>query len=570
MRIDQRERIKAHYKVLIAEYVNSTTRDKTAHCSLERAMVERSLKDRENSEWVFDEEMALLPLVWIALVMHFPYGENKSGKPMLLEGWQAFIVSELFGWYNKDKTVRRYRDAYIEVPRKNGKSTFIGALCAYMAFSKKENDGSPCYVGATSLDQAGEVFRRIARGLSHHKGVEISDSKNNKVIKWKGGTIMAISGEPKDGKLSHFAIIDEYHQHKNNLLVNSIASGNVADDKSMLVKITTAGSDLYSVCKLEHDKAVSILKGEMQADRYFTAIYTVDKNDDISNPTTWQKANPNWGVSVSAESFKAQYDSSKFSTTEMIDFKTKNLNIWVNGLNRWANMVKWDTLCTKPFDDAIMTSGTCYGGLDLATVSDFTAFTVDMLKDDVHYQKYFFWLPEERVVELERQLKVPLREWIEKGLVKQTQGATVDYAEVADDILALKEKYNIDLIAYDRRYIQYLAPLMGEVSTSLVEFSQALMSMSPCIKEFERLYLNGKIQSGGNEVMRWMMSMAESKEDGKNNIQLIKPSRSGTLATKTASRIDGVIASIMAVDLASTQAPSETENWLDRIKLYEV
>lgn len=146
-------------------------------------MVARSVKDREKGEWLYDEREALLPLVWIALVMRFPYGENKSGKPMLLEGWQAFIISELFGWYNKEKTVRRFRDAYIEVPRKNGKSTFIGAICAYMAFSKKENDGSPCYVGATSLDQASEVFRRIARGLYHHRDVEVSDSKNNKVIK---------------------------------------------------------------------------------------------------------------------------------------------------------------------------------------------------------------------------------------------------------------------------------------------------------------------------------------------------------------------------------------------------
>lgn len=379
---------------------------------------------------------------------------------------------------------------------------------------------------------------------------------------------MAISGEPKDGKLSHFTIIDEYHQHKNNLLVNSIASGNVADDKSMLVKITTAGSDLYSVCKLEHDKAEQILKGTLDVPRYFTAIYTIDKNDDISKVETWKKANPNWCVSVSEESFKAQYDMCKFSTSELIDFKTKNLNIWVNGLNRWANMVKWDNLCSSPFEESVMKGGTCYAGLDLATVSDFTALTVDRLVKDVHYQKYFFWLPEERVVDLERQLKVPLRAWIEKGLVYTTPGGTVDYDKVAEDILDLREKYNIDLIAYDRRYIQYLAPLMPSVSDRLVEFSQALMSMSPCIKEFERLYLNGKIQSGGNEVMRWMMSMAESKEDGKNNIQLVKPSRSGTLATKNASRIDGVIASIMAVDLASTQSTSDNTPWQDRIKLF--
>lgn len=565
----KKELLKKSYKEKIVSYIKSVERSKTTHSELERLMVKRYQSEKTKKwKWVYDEEKALAPLIWIALMMHFPYGDAKGGKPMILEPWQAFIVSQLFGWYDKDYKVRRYRDAYIEVPRKNGKSTFIGALCAYMAFSKNENDGSPCYVGATSLDQAGEVFRRIARGLSHHKNVIVQDSKNNKVIKWNGGTIIAISGEPKDGKLAHFTIIDEYHQHKNNILVNSIASGNVADDKSMLVKITTAGTDLYSVCKLEHDKCEQILRGTLVSERYFVAIYTIDKNDNVALERTWKKANPNWGVSVSADSFKAQYDNCKFSTSEMIDFKTKNLNVWVSGLDRWANMVKWNTLCCKKFKDDIMKGGVCYAGLDLATVSDFTAFTVDRLKDGVHYQKYFFWLPEERVLDLERQLRVPLREWIQKGYIYTTDGGVVDYSRVAEDIKAIKDEYNVELIAYDKRYMNYLAPLMPEISDSMFEFSQALMSMSPCIKEFERLYLNGLIQSGDNPVMKWMMSSAESKEDAKNNIQLVKPSRSGSLGNKMAARIDGVIASIMAVDTSATHTNEDSVDFTDKIKFY--
>lgn len=539
------------YKKDIQNYINEVLTHTERHSETEILMVKRA-KNEKNGEFVFSWSDALFPLCWITKNMKFPSGAN-MGHPMVFQPWQSFIVSQLFGWSDKDGA-RKYRNAYIEVPRKNGKSTFIGALCGYMAFSKKECDGSPCYVGATTLDQAGEVFERIANSLKHHKDMQIQNSKNNKQIIWKNGRVIGISGEPKDGKLSHFAVIDEYHQHKTNKLINSIASGNVSDDRSMLVRITTAGTDLFGVCKQEHDKALRILQGE-ENESYFVAIYTIDKDDDIADPNSWRKANPNWGVSVSEKSYKAQYENCKHSQIELIDFKTKNLNVWVNGLDRWANMDKWNTLCNIEFDESIFTDGgATYGGLDLSTVKDFTALTIDRYNEGVHYLKNWYFIPEGQVYQLEQTLRVPLRDWVAEGKVVATPGDVIDYGLLAEYIKEIKEKYNLELLGCDKWKLDYLANLMpdwfGEVA---FEFSQGLKTMSPTIKEFERLYLTGKIQANNDPVLRWMMSNAEIRSDGNDNVKLEKPKRDGVRAA----RIDGVISSIMAVDTARTHGEIE-------------
>lgn len=538
------------------KYVSRVTTGKRTVGQMERAMIQRQKEDlsRDSDDWpwVFDWDRATAPLVWMAANLRFPDGV-KMGKPLKLEPWQIFIVMCLFGWVDAKTGIRRYMDAYIEVPRKNGKSTLGGALIDYMAFSEAEGRGSPCYIGATSLDQAGDTFRRASGclELAHHDGLHVADSHAQKEIRYGRQRITAISAAPKDGKLSHCFLCDEYHQHVSNELINSIVSGSVSDPESMTIRITTAGTNLQGVCKMEHDKCVRILQGVVRTDRYFVAIYCPDEGDKIDSPTTWEKANPNWGVSVDKASFRARWDYVKDSESDIVDFKTKNLNMWVSSNLRWANMQVWKEKCDKEIDTASLAGRWCCAGLDLSGNSDFTAFTLDFPEDGEnglrHIQTHMFWVPENRVVSLERQLRVPLRQWIRDGFVRATPGDVVDYSLVAQYIEEVHKLYDLQLIACDKWKIDNLERNMPDWFEDVaIVFSQGMMSMSPSIKEFERNYLLGNIVND-NVVEDWMMSCADVKQDEHGNIKLVKP----TLG-RNASRIDGVITAIMAFDTSST------------------
>ena len=523
----------------------------------EQEMIQRQADDLQRARsadwpWKWDWGKASAPLVWMAANLRFPDGK-KMGRPLKLEPWQIFIVMVMFGWVHSTTGVRRYMDAYIEIPRKNGKSTLGGALIDYMAFSAAEGKGSPCYIGATSLDQAGDTFRRAlgCLELSKPEGLKFADSKNFKEIRYGRQRITAISAAPRDGKLSHCFLCDEYHQHVSNDLLNSIVSGSVSDPESLTIRITTAGTNLQGVCKQEHDKCVRIIQGVVRTDRYFVAIYCPDPGDPIDSEVTWEKANPNWGVSVDVDTFRARWDYVHDSEADLVDFKTKNLNMWVNSNSRWANMSVWREKCCRQIDLPSLEGRWCCAGLDLSGNSDFTAFSIDFPEERkdgiVHTQVHMFWVPENRVVSLERQLKVPLRQWIRDGLVRATPGDVVDYRQVADYIEECHERFDLQLIACDKWKIDNLERNMPDWFQQVaIVFSQGMMSMSPAIKEYERCYLSGDIVND-NEVESWMMSCADSKQDEHGNVKLVKPSLG-----RSASRIDGVITAIMAFDTSTT------------------
>lgn len=306
-----RQQLHGYFVAQYESYRDAVLSGQRLSSALERAMVKRQEADLSRTmRWRFDAKRATAPLVWFAANLRFPSGDKK-GKPLKLEPWQVWIIMVLFGWVDENGN-RRFNDAYVEVPRKNGKSALAGAILDYLAFAKGESNGNPCFIGATSLDQAGECFERAADELMS-TDAKVFNSKNNKVITWNGGKIVALAAEPKDGKLPHGAIIDEYHQHRTNDLIDSITSGNVSDPNVLVMRITTAGTKLNGVCKQEHDKCRKILEGSIPMDRYFVAIYTLDPTDSPDDPSMWPKANPNYGVSVDAEMLMGRFNYSKGS-----------------------------------------------------------------------------------------------------------------------------------------------------------------------------------------------------------------------------------------------------------------
>ena len=513
-------------------------------------MVERQEHDLERDfGWHFDLEAATRPLIWFACNLKFPSGDRK-GENLKLSPWQIWITMVLFGWVNR-KNQRRYIDAYIEIARKNGKSAWAAAILCYLAFATGEGNGNPCYIAATTLDQAQECFDRAKDELPPGAGVNITNSKYNKTIYDTSGRIQAVTASPKDGKLPHGTIIDEYHQHKDNELVNSFISGNVSDPNAMTLRITTAGTDLNGVCKEEHDKGLRVLDGELEMDRYFFAIYSIDETDDPTNPAVWAKANPNLGVSVDLELLNARFEYSKSSASDMTTFKTKNLNVWCHSLARWANMQIWTEKCTSAshywlkFDNSL-DGRLCYGGLDLSSNSDFTAITLDFpMEEGKHVQLTHCWIADDMKDTIARQCRIPLERWIQAGWVTATPGATIDYEYVREYLTDAYSRYQLEYIAADRWKIEELVRIMPPWFVDVAyEFSQGLKTMSPSIKQFERAYLEGNVYALDNECVSWMMSCAEIFQDTTGNIKLVKPKR------RTEARIDGVITSVMALDCA--------------------
>lgn len=520
---------------------------------LEIAKIKRHDADlKKGGRWIFDTEKALKPLLWIAANYKYPSG-LKRGKAFRPEPWQIFDIMAMFGWVDKDTRRRKYTQVYWEIARKNGKSTLAGAVLDYLAFG----DGYPaamCAIAANSLEQAGECFSRADEGLklAKHEGYESFNSRTYKIVKWGDAQISALTAAPKDGKLLHGAVLDEYHESKDSAMLDSFLTGNVSDPEALVIVITTAGSNIHGPCHQEYEKCVKILQEGFNSERYFISIYEPDKGDPINSANTWQKANPNWDISVDADMLQTRYDVSAPSAPDLITFKTKNLNMWVHSLTKWANMEKWITQCCGPAD--VLPGALCYGGLDLSSTSDFTAFCADFPPADyteIHKQLYMFWIPEENVIKIENQCSIPLRQWIADGYVIATPGPVVDYTLVGKWLSAFREEFDLTLIAGDKHRLIDLARVTDPWFTDATfEFSQGKMTMSPSTQKFENMYLQGKIQSGDNPIMRWMMSCVDSHTDSNANVKLIKPK-----LDRSAARIDGVISAIMALDTAITQVP---------------
>ena len=563
-----KKKVADYYYRKYHEYQEEVLDGKVRAGYLEKLKIERQIREMEQGVegFVWSWNKAVEPLIWMSINLAFPLGAEFKGKKMKLQPWQAWDTMVLFGWVSEKDGSYRFLEAFIEVARKNGKSTWVAALLDYAEFANFT--GAYCYCGATTLEQSEEIVRRAGLCLQEagQEGVQINISKNNKEVKWGQGIIRGVASAPKDGKLAKLTAIDEYHQHADSGLADSFSSGNITDEQSLLFKITTAGTNVNGVCKEEHDKCVAILEGKDKVDRKFVSIYAMDVGADISDPDNWRMANPNLDVSVKRDKLAARYQAGQVSVKDLIDFKTKNLNMWIMGTQSWANMPIWLDKCQWNYPDKDRLNRVCYGGLDLASVSDFCAFALDfpicldMSADVSHFIELKCWVAENRVEELQRQCRIPLREWIAQGYVIATPGDIIDYNYIAEALEEAYSKYEFVLCGCDRYKLIDLTRTMTAspwVEDTLVEFSQGFGKMSPAITNFERDYKKGKISAGGNPVLTWMMDCAISREDANGNIKLDKPK------ARTGKKIDGLIASIMAHQLAL----DNTDSVIDDVSL---
>ena len=528
-------------------YAQSVIDGTIPSCEWVRLSCERYLKDLEVYRFRVD---------WAQHAVDFieeleQWRGEFAGRKLTLEPWQRFIVYNLFGFEVNGR--RRFGRAYVEVPRKNGKSTFAAAIMLYGLVADGET-GAQVFSVATKMAQALIVFDEaaaMARGSEILRGeVKIHDSVNSHRIIYENSVFRPIEWGPttNDGLNTHMATIDEYHAHKTDEMYNVIMNSMGARRQPFLFTITTAGFNKESPCYKHRTHCTNVLKGVVDDPTLFSIIYTLNDTDEWSDPTVWAKANPNLGVSVQPKYLTDRIIEAKESADKEVEFKTKLLNVWTDSAVTWITDRDWMECATLQEKD--LAGFDCYAGLDLASTRDFCALSLFFPEKDALL--FYCWLPEKAIMKRRDQVGQSYRQWVADGDILVTDGNVTDYRAIRKKVNELQERFNILEFAYDRMNASQLVIDLTEDGFEMYPFNQGIVSMTSPSKEVERLVLLRRLQHTGHPVLRWMMGNVMLKKDENDNV---KPDRN-----KSTDKIDGAVSSIMAIGAAMENKAKERDD----------
>ena len=478
-----------------------------------------------------------------------------AGKPFELIDWQEQIIRDLFGTL-KPNGYRQFNTAYIEIPKKMGKSELAAAVALLLTCGDGE-ERAEVYGCAADRQQASIVFEVAADMVrmcpALNKRVKILTATKRIVYLPTNSFYQVLSAEAysKHGFNIHGVVFDELHTQPNRKLFDVMTKGSGdARMQPLYFLITTAGTDNHSICYETNPKAQDILEGRKVDSTFYPVIYGADDDDDWTDPKVWKKANPSLGITVGMDKVKTACESAKQNPAEENSFRQLRLNQWVKQSVRWMPMEKWDK-CAFPVDAQALEGRVCYGGLDLSSTSDITAFVLvfppedDSLcggNDDKYAVLPFFWIPEDNIDLRVRRDHVPYDIWKQQGYLETTEGNVVHYGYIEQFIAKLGEKYNIREIAFDRWGAVQMVQNLEGMGFTVVPFGQGFKDMSPPTKELMKLTLEEKLAHGGHPVLRWMMDNIYVRTDPAGNIKADKE--------KSTEKIDGAVATIMALDRA--------------------
>ena len=463
--------------------------------------------------------------------------------------WQEQIIRDIFGIL-KPNGYRQFTEAYIEIPKKQGKSELAAAVALLLTCGDGE-ERAEVYGCAADRQQAAIVFNvaadmvRMCPALA--KRVKILDSQKRLIYLPTGSIYQVLSADVsnKHGFNSHGVIFDELHAQPNRKFHDVMTKGSGdARAQPLFFNITTAGNDTKSICYEIHQKAKDILEGRKIDPTFYPVIYGADEDDDWTDPKTWMKANPSLGITVDIEKVKAACESAKQNPGEENSFRQLRLNQWVKQAVRWMPMEKWDK-CAFAVSEEALEGRVCYGGLDLSSTTDITAFVLVFPpedEDDKFIVLPYFWIPEDNLDLRVRRDHVPYDVWERQGSLLTTEGNVVHYGFIEKFIERLGEKYNIREIAFDRWGAVQMVQNLEGMGFTVVPFGQGFKDMSPPTKELMKLVLEERLAHGGHPVLRWMMDNIYIRTDPAGNI---KPDKE-----KSTEKIDGAVATVMALDRA--------------------
>lgn len=546
------------------EYAKDVVSGKVLTGKLMRLACQRFLDDLKRSDIVFNEKKAKRAVNFIERKLCHWEGKWR-GKPMKLERWQIFIVMQIFGWY-KDG-VRRIRSVYIQIARKNGKTSFASAILLYHLLLDTENSPQ-ILVGANNEEQSKICVNTSGRIIEQSPELKhLLDDQNVKLSKYgrnvigiyykdRDGSVkpMSKNAETLDGFNPSLGIVDEFHEAKNSDLLNVIESGQGARSEPLLLVVTTAGFDKTGPCfSVLRKTSVDMLEKKVDDDAHLAFIFELDQDDEWDNPINWPKSNPNLGVSVFPAYLLSRLKKAKNEgATKEVDFKTKNLNLWVDAPTVWIQAETWNANAYGINPEELI-GQPCVGGLDLATGIDLNAFTLMFPRfKEVNGRwitpvLWWFWLPKTRVkTEL-----FDYTQWVDEGYIRVTEGVfenVIDYKQIVNDITELSAKYFIQAIGFDQRLayhgiVQELGIVFGtspsdDMVMGLYPYTQSMPNISLPTKQLEREITNFELEHFGNPVMSWMIGNVVLKRDA---VGQVMPDKS-----KSAFKIDGVASMVNA------------------------
>lgn len=518
-------------------YARKVVAGKIVAGELVRLACRRHLDDLETGArrgiW-FDVEEAERRLEFCGFIKH--YKGEFAGCTFEPELWECFVIGSVFGWKKKDGT-RRFSIAYLSVARKNGK-TFIAAVVGINGLVVDEEAGAEIYSAATKKDQARLSHRDATEMVKASPELKkaIGICRDNLHIEATASKFEPLSADSNtmDGLNVHMALIDELHAHKTGGVLGVMNTATGARRQPLIFITTTAGSSRGTVCWDQNEYSIKILKGRVKDDSHFAYIATMDKGDRWDTQKAWRKANPNLGISAKLDDLKRKCKKAKLLPSERNDFLRLHLNVWTQQDKRWLDMDHW-MKCGQLIKKHELKDVMAYGGLDLSQKIDLSAFVLLFPIEDEVRVLPFFWMPEERATE------DPWKQWAKEGFITLTPGNVVDFDFITRDIVKLREQYTFEEISFDPWTAHQTAINLGEDhGFTMIECRQGYKTLSEPSKELERLVVGHHFNHGGNPVLAYMADNVAIRQDENGNIRPVKDKSSG--------RIDGIVASIMALD----------------------
>ena len=508
------------------------------------------LKDYKPSRFMlpdshYDKKKADRAVKFIEMLPHTK-GEWE-GRPFWLLPWQEQIIRDLFGIVKADG-FRQFRTAYIEIPKKQGKSELAAAIALYLLYADHE-PSAEVFSAAADRQQASIVFDVAKRMVEMTPGLQKRSkvmSATKRIVNYSNAGYYQVVSADVGGKHGYSIsglVFDEIHNQPNRKLWDVLTKGSGdARRQALHVAITTAGTDRNSICFELHTKALDILSDRKVDPTFYPVVYSLPMDVDWQDEKNWYKVNPSLGYTVPIERMREAYLQSQDNPAEENVFRTLRLCQWVGSTVQWIPDHIYD-LGNQPIDKHALRRRDCYAGLDLSSSGDITALVL-MFPPRTDDEKYimlpYFWVPEETIPKRVQQTSVPYDNWVAQGYVKATPGNVIDYAYIQNTIGELSYKYHIREIAFDRWGSNMLVERLSEMGLTVVPFGQGYKDMSPASRAFYEELMKGNIIHGGNPVMKWMCGNVVIEQDPAGNI---KPTKA-----KSKDKIDGVVAAIMALD----------------------
>lgn len=518
-------------------YANAIKSGEIPACKRVKQAVERYFSDLNNPLYEFDKA-TVEKFIGFSLLCPHVKGPLR-GQPIVLEPWQQFAFACLLGFKVIATGRRKYSSAFIEVPRKNAKSTVAAMLANW--FLVMEPGQQDIYTAAVSRDQARIVFDDarqmclLSKPLKKRLNVmqhRMIYPKSNSILK-----PLAAKAATIEGTNPSLAIIDEYHLHPDNSVYSALELGMGARPEAILFAITTAGSNVVSACKQHYDYCCQILAGEEVNESLFILIYELDDESEIDQPELWIKANPNLNVSVDEAKLDSTIQKARGIPSQWVEMMTKRFNIWCQGSTPWMGAGAWER-CADSYEERDLYGKECYAGLDLSSTGDITSVCYAFPYGDEIRLVTRHYLPEFQLQNVANKNRAIYRQWVQAGWIRTTPGDCIDYDRIRDDIIEDANAFSIKLVGFDIWNATHLRTQLQGAGLDVEPFPQTYMKFSPVSKSFE-VFVNRKvIRHNGDPVLAWAISNVVMESDANANI---KPNKK-----KSANKIDPVIASLMA------------------------